>query len=340
MLRGQDFGGREHGHLVAVLDGDDGGFRGNDGLAAAHVALQQTVHGARLAHVVHNLLDDALLRLGGLERQHGLDALAHLVGDFESDAGQRPGLRAFERDAALEPEELFEDQAELRRGAECVEKAEVGIGGREVRFANGGGAVRQLQAAAKILGQEILLGLERLEDAVRERANHARRELAGGFIDGDEAAGVERGFAVLVVARQGFELGVQHGELARIAVELHLAEEREFHAFGEHIGKVAAVEPFTHQDGPRGVREARFEEAEAAPLEAGSLGRTHLYDHGGHFARRQLGDRFHVAPVLVAEGHVAEQVLDGDQALGFEHGCPPRADAFDVSKRGGELHRG
>ncbi len=278
--------------------------------------------------------------LGGLEGQHGFDALAHLVGDFESDAGQGAGLGALQREAAFEPEELFEDQAELRRGAEGVEQAEVGIGRGEVHVADGSGAAGQFEAAAKGLGQEILFGLERLEEAVREGADHAGADLAGGFVDGDDAAGVERGFAVLVVARQDLELGVEHGELAGIAVELHFAEERELHAFGEHIGEIAAVEPLADQDGAGGVGEAGFEQAEAAPLEAGEFGRADLHDNGGHFARRQLGDGLHVAAVLVAEGHVAEEVLDGYQALGFEHGCARGADAFDISERGGELHRG
>ncbi len=92
MLRGQDFGGRQHRHLIAVFDGDDGGFGGHDGLAAAHIALQQAVHGARRLHVVGDFAEDALLRAGGLEGQHGLDLLAHAVVELERDAGQQCGL--------------------------------------------------------------------------------------------------------------------------------------------------------------------------------------------------------------------------------------------------------
>ena len=39
VLRGQDLGGRQHRHLVAVFDGDHRRFRRHDGFAAAHVAL-------------------------------------------------------------------------------------------------------------------------------------------------------------------------------------------------------------------------------------------------------------------------------------------------------------
>ena len=85
-------------------------------------------------HVVRDFLDDALLRSGGLEGQHGLDALAHARADFEGDAGQRARLAALQRHAALQPEELLEDQAELRGRAEGVEQAQVGIGRRKVHL--------------------------------------------------------------------------------------------------------------------------------------------------------------------------------------------------------------
>jgi hypothetical protein len=151
VLRGQDFGGGQDRHLVAVFDGDHRGFGGHDGLAAAHVALQQAVHGVRLLHVVRDLLDDALLRPGGLEGQHGLDAFAHAGADFEGDAGQRAGLAALQRHAALQPEELFENEAELRGRAESVEQAEVGIGRRKVNLPEGGPEVGHFEALAQIL---------------------------------------------------------------------------------------------------------------------------------------------------------------------------------------------
>ncbi len=52
MLAGQDFGGRQHRRLVAVLDGDDRGLGGHQRFAAADVALQQAAHGMRRLHVL------------------------------------------------------------------------------------------------------------------------------------------------------------------------------------------------------------------------------------------------------------------------------------------------
>ncbi len=76
----------------------------------------------------------------------------------------------------------------------------------------------------------------------------------------------------------------------RVAVELDFAEQRHLHAFGEHVGEIAAVEPFAHQDGARGIGEARFEQSQVAALEAGELGRAHLGDDRGHLAGRELRD--------------------------------------------------
>src|SRR5215469_13335496 len=166
VLRGQNFGGSEDGHLVPIFDGDDGGFRGNDGFAAAHVALQEAVHGARGFHIVGDFLDHTLLRLGGLEGQHGLNLLAHAVVDFESDSRDGFGFAAFESDAALEPEEFFEDEAELVLRAKLVQQAEVGLGPRKMGAADSGPAVGQFEPLEEIQRQMIFERIDGFEHAV------------------------------------------------------------------------------------------------------------------------------------------------------------------------------
>ena len=132
MLGSQYFGGREHGHLVSVLDGDHRRFCRHDGLAAAHVALQQTVHGARRGHVTRNLAQHAFLRAGGLEWQHLLDAFPHTIRKRESDARIQPRLGALQFEAALEPEKFFENQAELGWGTKCVKQTQIRFRRRKV----------------------------------------------------------------------------------------------------------------------------------------------------------------------------------------------------------------
>src|SRR5439155_10650602 len=64
----------------------------------------------------------------------------------------------------------------------------------------------------------------------------------------------------------------------------------------------------------------------------------HLDNDGRHLAGRQLGDRLHVAAVLVTEGEIADQVFDGCETLGFQHGRAAWADAFHIGERGSEIH--
>ena len=281
-------------------------------------------------HVVGNFLDHALLRPRGLERQHGLDLLPHAVVDGEGDAGQRARIAPLERDAAFQPEEFFEDQAELLRRAELVQQAQVGLGRREMRLADGRPAIGEFEPPPDLERQVVLQRVQRFEHAVHDGPQHARGHFGDGFVDGDDAAGVQRGLAIVILPRQDFELRVQHGQLARVAVELDLAEQREPHALGQHVGQIAAMEPFAHQDGARGVREARFEQPQVAAFETRKLRRADLRNYRGHLAGRQLRDGFQVAAVLVAEGHVRQQIFHHREALGFQHGRPRRADAFDV----------
>ena len=173
VLRRQDFGGRQHRHLVAVFDGDHRRLRRHDGLAAAHVALQQPVHRMRRRHVVGDLPQHALLRAGRLERQHGLDPLAHAVVELEGDARDSARLAALQRHAALQPEELLEDQAELRRRAERVEQAQVAIRRREVDVADGASSGPASSGGrAGIAGSASSTGVDRVQNAVHQGAEH------------------------------------------------------------------------------------------------------------------------------------------------------------------------
>ena len=45
-------------------------------------------------------------------------------------------------------------------------------------------------------------------------------------------------------------------QLAGVAVELDLAEQRDLLPGREHVGEIAAVKPFADQDGARGIGEA------------------------------------------------------------------------------------
>ena len=68
VLLRQDFGGRHDGGLAAGLHGREAGNDGHHSLAAAHVALQQSVHRLGPADVVQHLVHRPHLRASQLER--------------------------------------------------------------------------------------------------------------------------------------------------------------------------------------------------------------------------------------------------------------------------------
>jgi len=61
MLRRQDLRGRHETGLVTVLHGHERCDHGNDGLAAADIALHQPVHGPVTGHVLLDLGDHPFL---------------------------------------------------------------------------------------------------------------------------------------------------------------------------------------------------------------------------------------------------------------------------------------
>ena len=100
------------------------------------------------------------------------------------------------------------------------------------------------------------------------------------------------------------------------------------------------MKPFGEQALFGRVLENGLEEPEVAAAKSAQVRGLHLGDHGGHFARRELRDGLDVGAVLVAEGRVGQQILDGDQTFGFEHLGAGGSDAFDVLERSGSVQRG
>ena len=93
VLLGEQGGGHEHQHLLARDRGPERRAQGDLGLAEAHVAAHQPVHGARALHVVGHGVDRALL-VGGLPvGEAALEVARPLVLGREGVAlGPRPRL--------------------------------------------------------------------------------------------------------------------------------------------------------------------------------------------------------------------------------------------------------
>ena len=75
VLLGEDLGGRHHRRLAAGIDRGEAGDRGDDGFAAADVALQQPLHRMRLREVAQDLRHGAALRARQSKRQLAEKAL-------------------------------------------------------------------------------------------------------------------------------------------------------------------------------------------------------------------------------------------------------------------------
>ena len=64
---------------------------------------------------------------------------------------------------------------------------------------------------------------------------------------------------------------------------------------------------------------------------------TDLGNHGGEFAGGELVNGFEVGAIFVAEGEVIEEVFDGFESSGGEHGGAGGSDSFKVGQFGGEV---
>ncbi len=296
------------------------------------------MHWERRGHVVGDLAQHAFLRRGGFERQHALDLLAHLGRQRESDAVLLAGARALDGQPALQPEEFVEDQTPLPRRAELVEHVYLVALFGKVCAADGVPTLGQLQAIANGRRQRIFERRKRLKHTVDQRAEHARRNAPGGFVDRHHTAQVQRGVARVVI-RQQFELRMHHQQFRRVSIELDFAIERDAAAFLQDARQVRSVKPFTKKRLSGTVFKAGFEQTQVAALKTRRLGRSDRGDNGGHFAGSQLRDGLDVRAVLVAERRVGKQILDRHKAFGLENLSAGGAHAFHVHKGSRGVHR-
>ena len=155
MLLGEDGGGREEGRLSAVEHTLHRRAQGDLGLAVAHVAAEQAVHGSGAFHVGLYLADAAELVVGLLKAE----ALLKLV---LPDAVGREGVALLSRARGIE---LYQPLRKLLCGG-----LRAGLYPRPVRAAHLGKAHTRALARADIFGNEIEL---RCRDIERVRARVA-----------------------------------------------------------------------------------------------------------------------------------------------------------------------
>ena len=195
---------------------------------------------------------------------------------FSSKAmpGSSARFALLERQSAFEPEELFEDQPELRGRAESIQQPQVRVGRRKVQRrgwrSSGSGSFSPLRSAC---GKRIV---DRLGTIPSTRCISARNTrvviFAGGFVDRNDAAGVQGGVAFVVVTESDSNFGMHDLQLAGVVVEFDFAEQRELAARAEAVGQIAAVKPLADQLAARGIGEDGFKQSEILAAETGELG--------------------------------------------------------------------
>src|SRR6266478_2574389 len=209
MLHGENFRGRHESGLRAVFDGDYGGLEGDDGFAAADVALEEAIHRGGLFEVGGDFRENAFLRGGGLEGEDALEGFADGVfAEAEGDGVFLARSFAIESQAELVKEKFFEDEALLCGRAERIQSLEgfarFGEVGMNQSFAARGIA----EAGTQRLGQDIGHSLiDELDGGVHGAANLARAEGADGFVNGDDAADFG---GVHFFAAEDFDLRIDH----------------------------------------------------------------------------------------------------------------------------------
>src|SRR5713226_5246050 len=134
VLDGEDFrGGHERG-LRAVFDGDYRGLQSDDGLAAADVALKETIHRGRFFEVGSDFRENAFLGGGGLKREDALEGFADgIFAEAEGNGVFLASGLAVESEAELVEEKFLEDEALLRGRAKGVQGIERFAGFGKVR---------------------------------------------------------------------------------------------------------------------------------------------------------------------------------------------------------------
>ena len=304
VLLSQDFrGGHERG-LLAVICRAERRRRGHHGLAAAHVALHQPVHGRALLKIRENLPNGPLL---GPRQGKGQDAVKglHITIGIRNRLFFRPG-RPHQAQARGKDEEFLKNQPffGLLRLSHIL-----WLVNGEVGFPGGQDAVfpphRLRQDFRRRVTHRQSLGNELQQYGV---AQPRRQRIDGQYSPGGNARGLRR-----------FEDGVRH--IVAHEIPADRAVKDVFPAVLQLFRREPAVEK-GHVQPPGGIRQLDL--GHVQPLaDVGGSGRVHHHglEAGGH-VRLQLGNGHQPGPILVAPGKMADQVAQGENIQIGKLLCP------------------
>ena len=339
MLFREELGRRHERDLQAVLQRDEGGQQGHDGLAAAHVALQEPVHRMGATQVVDDGAQRPPLAGGQPEGQHGEGRTADAVVDPHRVRLALPGPGpAPDLEAEPEQEQFFQDQPHLGGAAELVQPRERGVRGREMRFPERLPAIRQAQAGAEARRQGIVeVGRQLFQRPVHQPPKLLRRQGSDALVHRDHAGAVQpppglSTVAPLLPAVEQLVLRVAQPQPAGLA-PFGGAVEQDRLPRREHRLQVRLV----HPDRPERagfVAQQHLEQREAAAARMPQAGADHLPADGGGLASPQFAGAHEAAAVLVTEGEPVKKVVGRAQARPFEFRRPAGSDTLQETQLG------
>ena len=116
MLSCQDLGGCHNAGLITVIQCDESGHKGDNRLAAAHIALQQAVHLLAATHVTAHLADNTFLRPGKRKLQHIMIKAVEICAHIPENVSHQPAAAALDvvQDVELQEKQFLELEPQLR----------------------------------------------------------------------------------------------------------------------------------------------------------------------------------------------------------------------------------
>ena len=309
VLFGQQLRGRHDGRLPAVADGARGRHRRDDGLARAHVALHQAQHRVRAGHVALDFADDALLRARQAEGQ-SLQQIALERRRVGQDRRRELALAPMQ---LLHPEvvrqQFLERQPLLRRMAAFDQGRDIGAGRRAVDVFQRLGQRRQAQVASQVIRQQFL----QLETAIAHPAERlvGKRNPAGlaepldSGIDGRQPVRQR----LVRFTQNALVAGMDHFQALVAGADLAVAPELSAPRKLLLLGGAEVKEPQGHMAGS-----VRHDDDQHRTATAHDRGMLDLPLNLRPRPRVEPADGMDPGPVLVAQGQVEQQVLDGMDA--------------------------
>ena len=185
MLGRQNLGGSQEGGLPTGTDDLGHGAQSNEGLAAAHVALQENLHGNSRVQGGSEVLADARLSGGELIGQSGVQVGAQGVGPGN---GPGHGGACCPMPSAPLDESRLEDEGLLIAQLAARGPPLLGIL-RRVNPAIGGVGVDEIVRLAHMRGQRIgdVRRIELIEDSAHRLGDAPTRQGLGGRVDGNRS---------------------------------------------------------------------------------------------------------------------------------------------------------